>query len=629
LNGPEEPMPELPEPAPLPPPEDELPPPPSDIAEETKKFPALKVKKTKPLATVRRAFVIFEKDFRTMAKHGLLGAVILFIVLAVIFSITSYAMEVALTVEFGEGDGEDGPPSGGYPGATESVPPVADAGTNRTIDAGTATFLDASGSTDNAEIVYYVWNFHDGMREIDLYGETLQYRFDAVGTYEVHLTVVDSSWNFAEDNVTINVVPSDPADTESPMANAGMEINVQVYDTVQFDGSNSTDNVGVANWTWYFEDVLPRFMFGPTPSYTFDNAGNFNLQLFVRDASGNVNQAGTNVYVNPLDDNWNTPEARMNIPRQVNVGTTVELDASETQVENGPATFTWYIEHNNSMLTLTGETASFVPEQWGPYEVKLAVRSPSGMVGTTEDGFLAFPEGVDVNQIAWSSTPGGLDLPFNLLSYAYAIALVASVVYIGGLFAKGIAHEINKGTVRVLMSGPISVTTVIFSKILYPLILGPIFILPLVMIGLSRFGNPAGDVMLIALVAYAMSAVTMVAGAYGACILYLGVKKMLLRPSVVSRLLLYFSLLATFTVMHTGSFLVDSWFGTESWGQLAEDLDWVTILSPFHQGGIILSQAILGTAENPDIWVFALPVAMIVLGALASRKLYTDIFARE
>jgi len=38
---------------------------------------------------------------------------------------------------------------------------------------------------------------------------------------------------------------------------------------------------------------------------------------------------------------------------------------------------------------------------------------------------------------------------------------------------------------------------------------------------------------------------------------------------------------------------------------------------------------LIGTEWTLDLWVFAIPVILIVGGIIASRKLYGDIFSRE
>lgn len=606
-------------------PDDELPPPPSDMVEEAMRFPALNVKKTKPLATIRRAFVIFEKDLRTMAKHGLAGAIILFVFLAIVFYIASFGMETAVSFKFMDGEG------GGIPGASGVNPPTAviDVRPGMSVPAHTLVTLDASGSFDDGLIVYYVWNLWDGVMDIQLYGEGVTHEFKVIGNYEVNLFVVDDELNINETTANITVHPA-TSDSEPPVAVAGTSVFANVGDTVTFDGTGSTDNVGITDYIWRFRDGFERLLAGPTASYRFDSAGYYDVQLIVIDASGQMGMTGLSVNIAPTGDDTVPPEARANEPQMVSLGDTVELDASGSFDDRGIVSYTWYVTHNLTTQTFTGERVTFTPAEWGGYEILLAVRDAGGNVAWAETQVIVLPEWADAMAISWTSTPFGAELSFNVLTYSYGISLLASVIYIGGLFAKGFAHEITKGTVKVLFSGPISVTTVIFSKLLYPLLLGPVFIFPLVFIGLTRFNRPTEEVLLIGLVSYALAVVTMVAAAYGSCLIYFGAKKMVLKPSVVSRMFLYFSLLATLTVFEWTSFLMDNWLKTDMYGSMYSDYAAaIAQFSPFHQGGVFLSNQLIGTAQTPDLMMLLIPVALIVLGALASRKLYTDIFSRE
>ena len=610
-----------------PPPDDELPPPPSDIADQTNNFPEIKVVRSGALATVRRAFTIFEKDLRTMAKHGLVSSVILLVFLTLVFYIMSYTMNTVMNTDmFGDGDGEGMT----LPGATESVPPMADAGSDVSIDAGIEVDLDGSGSTDNAAIVYWSWHLNELGIDTELYGETVHHTFEYAGDFNVTLTVVDSSWNFAEDSMMVHVSQSS-SDTENPSTNYMPDQNIPVGSTVTFDGSSATDNIGIVNWTWSFDDIIPRLLYGESEQYTFENAGNYWVKLIARDAAGNAAEGGTNVNVQPMGDDWSQPYADPGNGGIATVGETVNLDASNSRDDNGTiVAYTWYISHNATLYTLSGMTAHFTPSEWGPYEVTLAVRDNSGNAGSNRMTIVALPVGMEVSGLPWTSTPLGADISFNLLTYVYGIALLASVIFIGGLFAKGFAHEIQKGTIKVLFFGPISVTTMVFSKILYPIIIGPLFIIPLTMIALSPFGQPVSDLLIITLVAYGLAVLTMVSAAYGSCLIYLGAKRMVLKPTVVSRIFMYLSLLATMTVFEWMSYLFDMWFDTNSFGGMYTDYgSAVAFLSPFHQGGVFLSNMIVGTAQTPDWIVFAIPVSLIVLGVMASHRLYPDMFSRE
>ena len=616
----------VPEP-PAPPSDDELPPPPTDIVAESKGFPELKVKKPKPLATVRRAFIIFEKDIRTMAKHGLVSAVILFIFLAIVFSIMSFSMKQAMQFSFDQG-GE----SKGIPGASGVDPPTANTAVtpSGSIVAGTSVTLDASTSTDNGRIVYYAWSIKDGVRDVDLYGQMVHFTFYAVGSFDVQLTVVDDEWNINETSVKIEVArATGSTDTEAPNIPDTPPFNANIGAPVDLNGSIATDNVDVVNWTWIIEDVRKNVLYGEVQSYVFNYAGSFGITLSVRDAAGNTAKQWASVNVPSMGGGTETLQATADIPQNVQIGDTVQLSSRGSNDKQSSSSTTWFVKHNNTIITLNGGTVSFTANEFGPYEVTMIVRDGSGNYGRTEGMTIATPPGMSFSTTSWTSTPFDVDISFNLLTYSYGIALLASVVFVGGLFAKGFTHEITKGTVKVLFFGPISVTTMIFSKILYPLIIGPIFIFPVVFIGLSQFDQSTADVLRITLVSYLMVAVTMVSAAYGSCLIYIAARKMVLKPSVISRMFLYFSLLGTLTVFEWLSFVLDQWQKTTSWDALYHDYTWVAVLSPFHQGGMFLSNSLIGTHWALDLWVFIIPAVLIIGGALASSKLYGDIFARE
>jgi hypothetical protein len=150
------------------------------------------------------------------------------------------------------------------------------------------------------------------------------------------------------------------------------------------------------------------------------------------------------------------------------------------------------------------------------------------------------------------------------------------------------------------------------------------------MASLATFGQDAGDIFVITMVAYLLAVTTMVAAAYGSCIIYLGVKRMVVKPSVISRVFMYLSLLGTMTVFEWLSFVLDMWLKVDTYGDMYRDYGMsVTMLSPFHQGGVFLSSIITDSGMTPDWGVFIIPVLLIVFGVLASKKLYPDLFSRE
>jgi hypothetical protein len=107
--------------------------------------------------------------------------------------------------------------------------------------------------------------------------------YDILGTYDYIIWAKDNSsnWNSSSGQFTIQ-------DITAPVANAGLDHNVYIGTTVPFDGSGSTDNVNVVNYTWTFIYVTARTLYGISAIFTFDSIGIYEVTLTVRDASGNT-----------------------------------------------------------------------------------------------------------------------------------------------------------------------------------------------------------------------------------------------------------------------------------------------------------------------------------------------------
>jgi len=73
-----------------------------------------------------------------------------------------------------------------------------------------------------------------------------------------------------------------------PHADAGSDQIVKEGTKVTFDGSRSTDNIGITNYTWTFVDETPKILVGIFSTYTFNRFGNYTVTLTVMDAVGNM-----------------------------------------------------------------------------------------------------------------------------------------------------------------------------------------------------------------------------------------------------------------------------------------------------------------------------------------------------
>jgi subtilisin family serine protease len=145
--------------------------------------------------------------------------------------------------------------------------------------------FDGSGSTDaDGSIVSWVWRGPNG-NQIGT-GEIFQRQFQNTGQGNITLDVTDDDGAVGSQTQLITVAPPGGGDTEPPVASFTWSCDASRLCT--FDGTGSTDNVGVVSWTW----TLPNgatFGTGPTASRQFFRAGTGNITLTVADAAGNTN----------------------------------------------------------------------------------------------------------------------------------------------------------------------------------------------------------------------------------------------------------------------------------------------------------------------------------------------------
>ncbi|UCG68955.1 MAG: carboxypeptidase regulatory-like domain-containing protein [Thermoplasmata archaeon] len=119
--------------------------------------------------------------------------------------------------------------------------------------------------------------------------------YNLVGTYTFRIWANDTegNWNSSQGQFVIQ-------DTTPPLADAGSDQEVTEGTTVVFDGSDSTDNVGIVSYKWTFTDGTIQTLSGITPSYTFNSAGSYVVTLNVSDAHENFNTDTMLVNVNEI-----------------------------------------------------------------------------------------------------------------------------------------------------------------------------------------------------------------------------------------------------------------------------------------------------------------------------------------
>jgi len=167
----------------------------------------------------------------------------------------------------------------------DTQPPDAVAPTMAEVNVGVGVVLDGSASTDNVAIATWNWSFDELGQTVYLDGERVTYAFKQAKTYSVTLKVVDTSGN--TDTGSIVKFDVTARDRTPPAADAGADQTLEQGSVVTLDGSNSTDNVGIVEYTWSFTyQGAPRSLTGRVVTWKFDVPGVYLVVLFVEDAAG-------------------------------------------------------------------------------------------------------------------------------------------------------------------------------------------------------------------------------------------------------------------------------------------------------------------------------------------------------
>jgi PKD repeat protein len=179
-------------------------------------------------------------------------------------------------------------------------------------------------------------------------------------------------------NVTVEVVDG------PPLADAGPDQTVAQHTLVTFDGSFSTDDVGIANYWWNFTDGGPQTLTGISPTYTFDNEGIYNVTLTVADTIGQTDSDW--MVVNVTDGDPPVADAG---PDQTSVpGFIVTFDGSASYdpghlgepIIDGIVNWTWTFDDGTGPQTIFGPNPTHQFNLPGDYEVTLTVTDAAPVI---------------------------------------------------------------------------------------------------------------------------------------------------------------------------------------------------------------------------------------------------------
>jgi len=160
-------------------------------------------------------------------------------------------------------------------------------------------------------------------------------------------------------------------DVTPPVADAGPDQTVAEDTLVTFDGSESSDNIGITSYTWTFMDSTSQTLTGINPTYTFSTPGTYVVTLNVTDAAGNY--AADIVTITVLD--VTKPIADAGPDQTVKIGTTVAFNAGGSSDNTAIINCEWDFGDG---ITGTGITTTHTYTEPGTYIITLTVRDAAG-----------------------------------------------------------------------------------------------------------------------------------------------------------------------------------------------------------------------------------------------------------
>ena len=216
---------------------------------------------------------------------------------------------------------------------------MANAGPDQTVVVGTTVQLDGSKSSDlDGDGLTWHWTLLSrpadsaaALSDASLVHPT--FIVDRRGIYMVQLIVNDGALDSTPDTVNITT------ENSRPVAKAGPDQPAVVGATVQLNGSKSSDVDG-DGLTWHWT-LLSRpadstaTLLNPAlvnPTFVVDRAGTYIVQLIIND--GALDSLPDTVSITTENSR---PVAKAGLDQTVAVGTTVQLDGSESHDADGDA----------------------------------------------------------------------------------------------------------------------------------------------------------------------------------------------------------------------------------------------------------------------------------------------------
>ncbi|MCJ8268279.1 MAG: PKD domain-containing protein, partial [Psychrosphaera sp.] len=261
-------------------------------------------------------------------------------------------------------------------------------GTDSSITVGNTVNLSGAASTDiDGDSLTYQWQFEtrpegSSASLSNATSITPSFIADIVGNFVVSLVVNDGQTNSSADNVVITATILNQA----PIANAGVDINSTVGNTINLTGLASSDiNEDALTYAWQFDsrpgdsNATLSDTTSATPTFMADVEGNYVVNLVVND--GQLSSTSDSVTVT-ITAATSAPIANAGVDSSAIEGDTVTLSgaASTNGTSDGTLTYLWNFQSkpgdsSATLLNATTVSPSFIADAPGNYIVTLVVNN--------------------------------------------------------------------------------------------------------------------------------------------------------------------------------------------------------------------------------------------------------------
>jgi hypothetical protein len=247
-------------------------------------------------------------------------------------------------------------------------PPVANAGPDQVVSSGTKVQMSGGGSDADGDVLGYVWSSLDGAELSSTTVAAPTFAATSSGVFRFTLIASDGIVSSASDTVVITAMQAN----QWPVARAGADQAVEVGQSVQLDGTSSSDPDGdQLTYSWSSPGIILSNRTSSRPAFTAVVSGTYRITLTVND--GVANSLADTVVVTVTGTTNQAPVANAGSDRTWSSGTVVNLFGRGTDADGDQLSYRWRSLDGVTLSTTNLPVTTFTAGSAGTYRFTLTV----------------------------------------------------------------------------------------------------------------------------------------------------------------------------------------------------------------------------------------------------------------